>query len=109
VRFAWGLSTDMRLNHHPEAPADHDPLDWEGRAFDPAKPKLFVRTERQTLTGVPQVQAVLFTIRTYFEDVQSLTQAQQNQLHDAIESMSHDTLRYKGLHADKEKLLNFLA
>ena len=80
VRFAWGLSTDMRLNHHPEAPADHDPLDWEGRAFDPAKPKLFVRTERQTLTGVPQVQAVLFTIRTYFEDVQSLTQAQQNQL-----------------------------
>lgn len=109
VRFAWGLSTDNRLNHHPEAPKGHDLQAWKGRAFDPADPQLFVRTERQTLTGFPEVQAVLFTIRTYFEDVQSLTQAKRNQLHDAIESMSHDTLRYKGLHADKENLLNFLA
>ena len=109
VRFAWGLSTDKRLNHHPEAPADHDPLDWEGRAFDPAKPKLYVRTERQTLTGFPHIQAVLFSIRTYFESVSGLNMEQKKHLKVALDSMSEESIHYKGLHRSLTGILNFLS
>ncbi|MEO0333574.1 MAG: heme-dependent oxidative N-demethylase subunit alpha family protein, partial [Bacteroidota bacterium] len=61
VRFAWGLSTDDWLNHHPEPPPQHSKEDWQGRSFNPTNSKLFVRVERQTLTGFPEVNAILFT------------------------------------------------
>lgn len=109
VRFAWGLSTDTRLNHHPVPPQRIEPQSWEGRAFDPANPQLYVRTERQTLTGFPEVQAVLFTIRTYFEDVNKLLSSQKRQLRSVIESMSQETLAYKGLIGHQEQIMEFLA
>ena len=31
TRFAWGLATDNRLNHHPEPPLGFDPILWQGR------------------------------------------------------------------------------
>lgn len=108
VRFAWGLSTDTRLNHHSVPPPGTDPHAWEGRSFNPDHPILFVRTERQTLTGFPEEEAVLFTIRTYFENVNSLNATQKFQLRQALKSMSQDTLEYKGLARDYDKLLSYL-
>jgi len=64
TRFAWGISSDTRLNHHPEPPAGTEPGKWEGRAFEDST-YLYVRVERQNLIGFPEVNAFLFTIRTY--------------------------------------------
>lgn len=109
VRFAWGLGTDNRLNHHPEPPPGCDAKEWEGRSFDTANPQLFVRTERQTLTGFPQAEAVLFTIRTYFTDVQQLSAAHLKGLIYSVQSMSEESLCYKGLQKDKNLILEWLS
>jgi len=108
VRFAWGLSTDQRLNHHPEPPLGTEEAEWEGRTFDRKNPQLYVRTERQTLTGFPEVQAVLFTIRTYFTDIRELTTKELLALSEAIKSMSVATLRYKGLQSEHDLIIEWL-
>lgn len=108
VRFAWGLSTDKRLNHHPEAPPGWEKEAWKGRHFDPENPSLFVRTERQTLSGFPEANAVLFTIRTYFEEVSQLNIVQLQKLQEALLSMSQDTLMYKGLENDYKNVQQYL-
>lgn len=110
VRFAWGLATDTRLNHHPVAPAGYPDLDaWRGRDFDPARPRLFLRIERQVIAGLPGANAFLFTIRTYFEDVQALPSGQVGALRSAIESMDEATLRYKGIEARRKEILESLS
>ena len=110
VRFAWGLATDTRLNHHPEAPPGQDEASWHGRRFDPARPELYLRVERQTIHGFPQINASLFTIRSYFYDVSQLAkQPQQREaLYSAIQSMSGESLQYKGLLQDKAAILEWL-
>jgi hypothetical protein len=110
VRFAWGLATDRRLNHHPEPPAGQAETDWGGRNFDPADPKLFVRVERQTLHGFADFNTVLFTIRTYFYDLDPLIENHmyKENLVSAIESMSPEQLRYKGLFTQRDAILAWL-
>lgn len=109
VRFAWGLATDTRLNHHPHPPADF-PADgaWHGRHFDPTQPELYVRVERQTLTGLPQVDAFVFTIRTYFINVATLGNDDRRALRDAVASMSEAVLRYKGIDRYRDKVIAWL-
>lgn len=97
VRFAWGLATDTRLNHHPQPPPGHDPAQWHGRHFDPADPRLFLRMERQVTVGLPQVPGFLFTIRTYFRDVAELDGASRRKLAAALASMDERTAAYKGV------------
>ncbi|MEM9671780.1 MAG: DUF3445 domain-containing protein [Bacteroidota bacterium] len=108
VRFAWGLSTDQRLNHHPEPPSGMLEAEWKGRSFNRKNPKLFVRIERQTLTGFPETQAVLFTIRTYFTDTRKLQKNELLALIEAVQSMSEASLRYKGLLASRDQIIDWL-
>ena len=108
VRFAWGLSTDTQLNHHPVPPVNTPPERWYGRMFDSNKPELFLRTERQTLTGFPEHGLVLFTIRTYFYDVAELMLKQKQHLLAAITTMRKATLRYKGIALDKKEICDWL-
>jgi dimethylamine monooxygenase subunit A len=102
VRFAWGMATDTALNHHP--------LEPQGRRFDPAAPKLWVRAERQTLHGFPDERLAFFTIRTYFEDVKALkTQPQLRQtLRSALLSISPASLVYKGLDGSLDAILDWI-
>ena len=65
-RFAWGIATDTRLNHHPLPPPGVDPVDWQGRRVEADTSRIYLRVERQTITGVPACNAFLFTIRTIF-------------------------------------------
>lgn len=109
VRFAWGFSSDTRLNHHPIAPDNIPTSDWQGRQFNPSTPELYLRVERQTLTGYPTEGLVLFTIRNYFYDVKNLSGEQQKQLLNAIQSMSDDTICYKGLNKSKNMIVNWLS
>ncbi len=108
VRFSWGLTTDCRLNHHPEPPNGINEDTWQGRKFATQSPKLYVRTERQTLTGLQEDNAVLFTIRTYFTDVASLNVSELQALESAVLSMSAASLVYKGLDKSRSEVLAWL-
>ncbi|BAT55876.1 hypothetical protein NOS3756_48700 [Nostoc sp. NIES-3756] len=110
VRFAWGLSTDTRLNHHPKAPPHISPSQWQGRKFDLQSPKLYLRIERQVIWGLPEYDTALFTIRTYFRDCSVVKQDSvlRSKLYAAIESMTAESLIYKGLAESRESILQWL-
>ncbi|KAM3097613.1 heme-dependent oxidative N-demethylase family protein [Phormidesmis sp. 146-12] len=108
VRFAWGLTTDTRLNHHPIPPPNISQAVWQGRQFDPTDPKLYLRIERQVIWGLPDLETALFTIRTYFWDCQSLNGEMREKLRAAIASMSPQSLEYKGLSNSQQAILTWL-
>lgn len=107
-RFAWGVATDDRLNHHPEPPPGVSIDEWKGRSFDPSLPKLFIRMERQTLFPINEAM-IGFTIKTKFSDVSGLPPEDIKLIIQCIEGMDEKVLRYKGLLQDKENILSWLA
>ncbi|WP_414529491.1 heme-dependent oxidative N-demethylase family protein [Nodularia chucula] len=111
VRFAWGLSTDSRLNHHPQPPLGVLVNQWQGRSFNPQHPQLYLRIERQVIWGLPDYEAALFTIRTYFQDCSVIKQDSvlRAKLCAAIESMTSQSLIYKSLLESKASILQWLA
>ena len=109
VRFAWGLTTDTRLNHHPKASTGFTMEQWQGRRFNLNNPRLWLRVERQTLTALKNSNAILFTIRTYHYDIQQIRHEQRlDQLISAIRSMSDKSLLYKGLQHTRDDILAWL-
>jgi hypothetical protein len=107
VRFAWGITWDDVLNHHPEPPADEMK---RFNTFDPDRPCAFLRVERQTIWGFPELSFALFTIRTYFYNVAEFRRdpERRSQLYSAIESMSESSLGYKRLDVSRAELLKWL-
>ncbi|MBW4633768.1 MAG: DUF3445 domain-containing protein [Iphinoe sp. HA4291-MV1] len=110
VRFAWGLSTDTRLNHHPEPPPNVPINEWQGRQFHQENPRLFLRIERQVIWGLPEYDAALFTIRTYFRDCCEVKKdtSLRHKLSSAIQSMTQESLVYKGLAQSRDSILAWL-
>lgn len=109
VRFAWGLTTDGRLNHHPEPPSDFDePATWHGRRFDPDERQLHFRVERQAIQGLPHARAFAFAIRTYITPVTELGAEERECLAEAVESMPQDARRYKGIALDADAIVRWL-
>ena len=104
VRFAWGLTADPRLNHHPRPAADAPPA----VPFDPSRPGAYVRVERQTMWGLEDTSASLFTIRTYLLDCADLSPSQRLDLASAVESMTAESLAYKGLVPWKDAIVAWL-
>jgi hypothetical protein len=109
ARFAWGIATDNRLNHHPEAPPGYDLNDWRGRRLVDENTEFFVRVEKQHLIGLKEVNAFIFTIRTYFYNIKDLDQEQRTALAKAINSMTPASLEYKGMDTLKSDLLRRLS
>ena len=107
-RFTWGIATDMRLNHHPITPGGIEKNEWQGRKFNPDKPVLYLRIERQTTTGLPEVSAFIFTIRTYHRAVKSLTRDELSILQHAILTMPDTVKTYKGIHKQSEEICDYL-
>lgn len=107
VRFAWGIATDTRLNHHPDPPPQSDAVAWHGRAHQDVQ-TWYIRTERQTLKGFPDASAFMFTIRTYFYSVEELSTHEKAKLTQALRSMTTETRRYKGLDETVEFLIKKL-
>jgi hypothetical protein len=97
TRFAWGLSTDNRLNHHPIPPPGVDLTDWQGRSTDDNNCKIYLRVERQVTVHIPACNAFMVTIRTYFYDIDELQADEKKALLLAVEGMSPSSLGYKGL------------
>jgi hypothetical protein len=102
VRFAWGVTFDDRLNHHPDKPRT---------PFDPNNPKAFLRVERQTIWGFPSTGASLFTIRTYLYDLNDLRRdpSTRDPLVAALLSMSPESRAYKGLADHFDQLVRWLS
>ena len=102
VRFAWGVTFDDELNHHPDKPRAR---------FDPANPRAFLRVERQTIWGFPARGASLFTIRTYLYDLADLRRdpSVRDPLIAALHSMSPESRAYKGLAEAFDPLLFWLS
>jgi hypothetical protein len=86
ARYAWGVDTDNKLNHHPAGPNKRTPNGHE---------HYYIRMERQHLVGLPAVNAFLFTIRTYFFDVKQLNSEERKALASAVRSMTPASLEYK--------------
>ncbi|WP_019584816.1 heme-dependent oxidative N-demethylase subunit alpha family protein [Deinococcus apachensis] len=95
VRFAWGVAMSDRLDHHPAAPPDEDRA--TSTPFDPDE--AFLRVERQTLTGFPESQGALFTIRPYIYPLREAV-ADPDHAHAlaaALQTMTPEQVTYKGL------------
>jgi hypothetical protein len=108
VRFAWGVTWDEELNHHPHPPPGRS----RPTRFDPVHPRAFLRVERQTIVGFPQAGAALFTIRTYPVDCADIIRhrpAERDALAAALRTMPPASLAYKGLAESRDDLLRWLA
>jgi hypothetical protein len=105
VQTQWGITTDNRLNHHPDKPKmfRDGEIEWQGRNFDPENPELYVRVERQTFVGFGH--CFLFTIRTYFHDCHALSSEEKKFLAGAIRGMDENTRVYKGLDNEQNQLI----
>ncbi|MDR3692542.1 MAG: DUF3445 domain-containing protein [Fimbriimonas sp.] len=96
VRFVWGLESDDRLNHHPEPPPGEDPSEWYGRRFERG---FVVRTERQSVFGLPDVDAAIFAIKVGFVPGNTVLRSDREwiALVAAIRSMTPEAVAYKGV------------
>ena len=108
VRFAWGVSSDTWLNHHPLPASEIDNSVWAGRRIDWENPKIYLRVERQVSQPMQDKQGFLFFIRTYFSDIAKLNEFDVEMLLSALKTMSPKQLLYKGLDQQVEELINYL-
>lgn len=108
-RYAWGVSTDTRLSHHPN-PQLQDYIDLgPGREFESLNSKNYLRVERQVLTPVTN-DLLLFMIRTFFIDLNEFLkdEMQKRALLRQVNTMPEDVLNFKGLTVFKQKSLQSL-
>ena len=98
VRFVWGVQRDGRLNGYPDG------------SLESGSGGACVRIERQTIWGLPEVNAALFTIRPYLVDLESVCRdpLRSTSLAEAVKDMSLKALQYKGLELWKAELLQKL-
>lgn len=111
ARFIWSFVTDTRLNHHPIPPIGQEEKAWRGRSFkQDAQTPFWLRIERQTTTGFPELSCSLFTIGVSFIPCHDIL-ANDDHLHKligALESMNNAGRQYKGVASCYEELLGYL-
>jgi dimethylamine monooxygenase subunit A len=111
VRFVWELSTDTRLNHHPDS--------LPAKEFNIHHPQLYLRIERHVICGFPQQEAALTVVRTYFRDLVKMKKnailhksrsasLEISQLISALDSMSDASIKYKRLANSYSHILDWL-
>ncbi|MGV3661250.1 MAG: heme-dependent oxidative N-demethylase subunit alpha family protein [Prosthecobacter sp.] len=99
-RDNWGLSADPSLNHHPAVP----PRRLDGSATLAAT---WLRLEQQFLARLPVTGAILFGIRVTNHRLDHLAAIPglATRLAGALETMSAEIARYKGLDAARGALI----
>ena len=98
IRYNWSLTDTPVLNQHPSKNI--------GKDFDSGD--LFLRVERQVLHGFPVVKSVLFLIRTYVGNINTLTTEQRIVLAKVVDEMNEEELIYKNLIEYKNIIINRL-
>lgn len=84
-RFVWSPLFERRLNCHPRYPR---------AAFNPARPVLFIKVERQVTVGLPEHGALLFLLK---QSLIPQAEIDKRALARAIEGMTPDQREYKGI------------
>lgn len=109
LRFAWGPAANDLPNHHPDAPHEGD-RDASNVPDAALFERMFLRVERQTLCGMPEVNAALFTIRPYWYRLVDVAgnPERRRQLASALRSMSEAALHYKSLVTFRDPLVRWL-
>lgn len=104
VRFAWGIQLNDELNQPPHL-SNTDSTDQE---TDLEPSTMFVRVERQTIWGFPEIGSSLFMIRPYLYPIAGLSSVMQRSLREALKGMSEQEVAYKGLLGFHEILVAWL-
>lgn len=95
VRYVWSPVFDARrINYHPDLPHP---------AFDPRDPRVFVKVERQTIVGFPELNAALFVMR---QNIIPQSQIDYPALHQSLLGMTPAEKQYKGV---TPELLEYLS
>ncbi|MGB0767890.1 MAG: heme-dependent oxidative N-demethylase subunit alpha family protein [Phycisphaeraceae bacterium] len=104
VRFAWTITDDAALNHHPkrDRSIEHPTPLSDHPAGEP-----LLRVERQVIWGFPKHRAALFLIRTYLYPFDGLGGGVRSSLARAVSGMTEASLRYKDM--DRGLILDRLA
>ncbi len=89
-QYVWGFDPTGRLDRDPSAP-DAEP--WT----TPEPGRWWLRVERQTSVPLPELDRALFLIRPYLRPLTAFAPDQRRTLADAVETMSPQTLAYKGI------------
>lgn len=113
-RCNWSLQRDARL-HHPETKRDRDARAGSGsQTVDQGEiASTFIRVERQTLRKLPASGDILFTIRIHLDPMSALSCHPERSrlaagLARQLAALDSDQLAYKGLTADRDRLVNAL-
>jgi hypothetical protein len=113
-RLNWSLQTDAEL-HKPMSSLQRDERATArpARFGDRPAEKAFIRVERQTLRKLPEAGDVLFTIRIFVDPMAALAgHPQRAELARSfaaqLAAMEPDQLDYKGLAADRDRLVDAL-
>lgn len=96
VRFAWSLTADARLDHHPDQ-APRDP--WTENSTG------YLRVERQVTVPFPDLRGSLFLIRTYLYALEELSAEQRDILFEVTESLPDSIKSYKGFSPETQAAL----
>ncbi len=104
VRFVWGIQLNDKLNQHPQL----SNIDSGNQESDLEPSTMFVRVERQTIWGFPEIGSSLFTIRPYLYPIAGLSSVMQRSLCEALKGMSEQEVAYKGLLGCHEILVAWL-
>lgn len=98
---AISFRTNTDLNVHPNKPRNDK--------FHPVKnPNLILRFERQTVTGFKDIDAMLFTIRTYFVDVNNKDSVKKANFINALEADTSHVYSAEFLEEHKADILKWL-
>lgn len=105
-RLNWSLYDDDVL-FHPETKAR--PKRWSGEGGNFGS-DAYIRVERQTLIKLPQSGGILFTIRVYVDPVAAFKRhpdgaRMAHALAAQIEGLDEGQARYKGLSADRPRIV----
>ena len=87
LRHNWTLTDNSDLNQHPCRGVGKN---FFGKA-------LYLRVERQVLVGLPEVDSVIFLIRTFATSMKELSKKERSQIYIAVAGMSDEELEYKGM------------
>ena len=98
LRYNWTLTNSPQLNQHPKYNI--------GKDFDGED--LFLRVERRVLVGLPEIDAVIFLIRTFVNNIDELNCCERAEVGKAVQGMNRQELEYKGLFNVKEKVIRRL-
>ena len=101
---AINFKTNKIFNRHPDFSEFYD------KPFDLRNPQLYIRVERQTVTGFPKEKSFLFTIRTYFYNLnpEVIGKDRTKVLYEIFKKPKQKVYSYKFINDNREKILKWL-